>query len=534
MSISLLLDMAAAAFADRVALGSSADAITYERLARLAAGGAADLRARQAGSVAFVGLNSPALPALLFAAAQAGIPVAPLNYRLGAEALRRLLDRLERPLVVADPAFASAVFASAAGGGGRTVVSTPEWLAAAAAGSGASAASAGSGAAGTHSGAGGDDAAAAVLLFTSGTTAEPKCVVLRHRHLTSYLLATVEFGSAGSSECALVSVPPYHVAAIGSALSNIYSGRRIAYLPDFTPQAWLARVREDGVTSAMVVPTMLARIVEYLDGSPAGCPSLASLAYGGARMPASLLAAALRAFPATGFVNAYGLTETSSTITVLTPEDHRQALESADPKIRARLSSVGRPVPGVQAQVRAADGTVVSAGATGELWVRGEQVSGEYRDQGSVLDDAGWFPTRDRARTDSDGYVYLAGRADDTIIRGGENISPAEIEEVLLAHPAVRDAVVVGVPDDEWGERMVAVVVPAAGAGAAAREELRAHVRQRLRGSRTPDEVIFRAELPANPMGKILRRQLAAELTRAPSGSSGRGDDLGTESQDVL
>jgi acyl-CoA synthetase (AMP-forming)/AMP-acid ligase II len=231
----------------------------------------------------------------------------------------------------------------------------------------------------------------------------------------------------------------------------------------------------------------------------------------------------LRAFPATGFVNAYGLTETASTITLLSPEDHRAAVGSAEPHVRARLSSVGRPVPGVQAQVRAADGTVLGPGQTGELWVRGEQVSGEYRDEGTALDEAGWFPTRDRARIDADGYVYLDGRADDTIIRGGENISPAEIEEVLLTHPAVRDAVVVGVPDEEWGERLVAVVVPA-GPDTPEPDVLRAHVRQRLRGSRTPDEVVFRAGLPVTPMGKVLRRQLVRELAPVPAGhGAGRG-----------
>jgi acyl-CoA synthetase (AMP-forming)/AMP-acid ligase II len=500
MTIRMLLDMAAPAFGDRVALGSLASGMTYDELARTATGGAAALRREGAGTVAFVGLNSPALPTLLFTAAEAGIPLAPLNYRLAPASLRKLLDRLDRPLVVADPAYARIV-----AGGGRVVVPTPDWLATAAS------ASAGTGPAGTGTSPA-DDTAPAVLLFTSGTTAEPKCVLLRHSHLLAYVLGTVDFGAAGPSDCALVSVPPYHVAAVGSALSSLYAGRRIAYLPDFSPQAWLATVRDEGVTSAMVVPTMLARIVEHLGGAPADCPRLASLAYGGARMPAPLLAAALRAFPATGFVNAYGLTETSSTITVLTPDDHRAALGSADPGVRARLSSAGRPVPGVEAEVRAADGTVLPPGATGELWVRGAQVSGEYAGQGSVLDDAGWFATRDRARIDAGGYVFLDGRADDTIIRGGENISPAEIEEVLLAHPAVRDAAVVGVPDEEWGERMVAVIVPAAAATA---DALRDHVRQRLRGSRTPDEVVFRDDLPATPMGKVIRRQLINELSRS-------------------
>jgi acyl-CoA synthetase (AMP-forming)/AMP-acid ligase II len=528
MTISMLLDMAASAFGDRIALGSVADGMTFAGLARTVAGGAAVLRGENARSVAFVGLNSPALPVLLFTAAAAGLPVAPLNYRLDAATLRKLLDRLDQPLVVADPAFAEIVTDS-----GSKVMTTPQWLAAA----GAAAAAPGFDPSGTGAAddvaadsTGADDTAAdstgaentgpAVLLFTSGTTAEPKCVVLRHSHLLSYVLATVEFGAAATADCALVSVPPYHVAAVGSALSSIYAGRRVTYLPDFTPQGWLATVREDGVTSAMVVPTMLARIVEYLDGAPADCPSLVSLAYGGARMPASLLAAALRSFPATGFVNAYGLTETSSTITVLTPEDHRSALESADPQIRARLSSAGRPVPGMQAEVRAPDGSVLPPGVAGELWVRGAQVSGEYRDHGSVLDDAGWFPTRDRARIDSGGYVFLEGRADDTIIRGGENISPAEVEEVLLSHPAVRDAVIVGVPDEEWGERMVAVVVPAA-ATPATSEALRAHVRERLRGSRTPDEVIFRAELPTTPLGKVMRRELTAELSAARAAQAG-------------
>jgi acyl-CoA synthetase (AMP-forming)/AMP-acid ligase II len=501
----MLLDMAASAFGDRVALGSLADGTSYQELARASAGGAALLSCMDVQSVAFVGLNSPALPVLLFTAARAGLPLAPLNYRLDATALRRLLDRLDRPLVVADPAFAGIV-----GGGGRLVVTTPDWLAAAAA----------AGADGTHcAGDSGldDDTTPAVLLFTSGTTAEPKCVILRHRHLLSYLLATVEFGAAAGTDCALASVPPYHVAAVGSALSNVYAGRRIAYLPDFSPQAWLATVRDEGVTSAMVVPTMLARIVGHLDGGPAGCPGLTTLAYGGARMPARLLAEALGAFPATGFVNAYGLTETSSTITVLTPEDHRTAIESAEPHVRARLSSVGRPVPGVQAEVRTADGTALAAGGTGELWVRGAQVSGEYQDSRPVLDQAGWFPTRDRARIDSGGYVFLDGRADDTIIRGGENISPAEIEEVLLEHPAVQDAVVLGIPDEEWGERLVAVVVPARSV-APEPEVLRGYVRQRLRGSRTPDEVVFLAELPVTPMGKVLRRQLADDLSRIEAG----------------
>jgi acyl-CoA synthetase (AMP-forming)/AMP-acid ligase II len=298
-------------------------------------------------------------------------------------------------------------------------------------------------------------------------------------------------------------------------LSNTVAGRRVVHLPDFTAETWLDTVRSQRISNAMVVPTMLARIVDHLDGKPADAPTLRAIAYGGARVGAPVLAAALEAFPDAGFVNAYGLTETSSTIAILTPEDHRDALGSDDPAVRARLASAGRFIPGVEAQVRGEDGTVLGAGEVGELWVRGPQVSGEYLGSGTVVDEAGWFPTRDRASMDADGYLFVEGRSDDTIIRGGENIAPAEVEDVLFTHAAVRDVCVLGVPDDEWGEIIVAVVVPHHDVDAAQLdpEELRAHVRQTLRGSRTPDRIVFRDELPATPTGKVLRRVLLDELS---------------------
>jgi acyl-CoA synthetase (AMP-forming)/AMP-acid ligase II len=202
------------------------------------------------------------------------------------------------------------------------------------------------------------------------------------------------------------------------------------------------------------------------------------------------------------------------TIAVLTPEDHREALGSDDPGVRARLTSVGRPVPGIDVEVRGADGRPAADGEAGELWVRGPQVSGVYEGIGSVLDADGWFPTRDRARVDPGGYLFIEGRADDTIIRGGENIAPAEIEDVISTHPGVLDVAVIGLPDDEWGQRTVAVVVVDPGTQVDP-QELREFVRARLRGSRTPDDVVFRDELPYTPTGKLLRRQLVDELKPA-------------------
>ncbi|MFF0814960.1 AMP-binding protein [Rhodococcus sp. NPDC003318] len=491
MGIEMVLDMAASVNPDRLAVGPRGAGTTYGQLSDIAAGGATVLAQHGAAHLVFVGVNGPVLPVLTFAAARAGVPLAPLNYRLATDQLRVLVAQLDRPLIVADPAYRDKLVGAA-----DTVLTSEEFLDLARA------------AEPTDPTAVPDDATA-IVLFTSGTTSAPKGVLLRHQHLLSYLLNTVEFASAAEEHATLVSTPPYHVAGMGAVLSNVYAGRRMVHLPDFTPQGWLDLVRGEGVTSAMVVPTMLARVVEHLDGAPADTPALTSLAYGGARMPQPVLERALAAFPDTGFVNAYGLTETSSTIAVLGPEEHREAL--ADPALRGRLASVGRIVPGMQAQIRDEGGTVLGDGETGLLWVRGAQVSGEYMGKGSALDAEGWFPTRDRARID-DGYLYIGGRADDTIIRGGENIAPAEIEDVLVHHDDVREVAVIGVPDDEWGERICAVIVPTRTDHADERT-VRAWCRDRLRGSRTPDEVVFVDELPKTATGKLVRRDLLAQIT---------------------
>jgi acyl-CoA synthetase (AMP-forming)/AMP-acid ligase II len=237
---------------------------------------------------------------------------------------------------------------------------------------------------------------------------------------------------------------------------------------------------------------MLARIVDALEGhASADLPHLRALAYGGGKMPQSVIERAMRLFPGTDFTNAYGLTETSSTIAVLGPEEHRAAASSADPELRRRLVSVGRPLPSVEVEVRDAAGRPLPPGRRGEVHVRGEQVSGEYLGRDSSLLADGFFPTRDGGWLDADGYLFLEGRIDDVIVRGGENLSPGEIEDVLLEHPAVADCAVVGVPDEQWDL-----------------------VRARLRSSRVPQQVVFRDALPYNETGKLLRRVVRSELAR--------------------
>lgn len=491
MSVALLLEMAASD-GDRVGVVSDDQRLTVGELNALADGGAGVIAGSGADSVVYVGTGGVMLPLLIFASARAARPFTPLSYRLSGEALAELIDRLPNPLVVFDAEYADVV-----AGVGTARIESAEFVAAAGQAEPVAKFP--------------DPDDVAVVLFTSGTTSRPKAVELSHNNLTSYVTGTVEFASAEPGDAALICVPPYHIAGVGAALSNLYAGRKMVYLRKFDAKEWLRLAAAEAVTSATVVPTMLDRIISELQANPTPLPALRTLAYGGSKVGLPLVRTALELLPDVGFVNAYGLTETSSTIAVLTPDDHRAAHAADDEAARKRLGSVGQPVPGIEVQIRAEDGTVLGPEEVGELYVRGDQVSGKYAEIGSVLDEHGWFPTKDVAYLDSEGYLFIGGRSDDTIIRGGENIAAAEVEDVLVEHPHVHDVAVVGVEDAEWGQIMVAVVVPVADINPDP-EELRAHVRQHLRGSRTPDRVVFRQELPTTPTGKVLRRQLADEL----------------------
>jgi len=471
----MVLEMAASA-GDRAVVTADGRSLTAPELLALARAAADRFRDRPA--ILYLAANHLAYPVALFGAALAGVPFVPLNYRLGEQQLNGLRARHPGALVLVPDDLEALLEPGPAEG--QQVLPPPCPPA--------------------------DRDAPAVLIYTSGTTAEPKAAVLRHRHLLAYVLNTLEFASAEPGDAALVAVPPYHIAGLTNLLTNLYTGRRVVYLGAFDAAQWLAVVRRERITHAMLVPTMLARIVAEVPSGDAATPSLRSLAYGGARTPRAVLEQALRVFPETGFVNAYGLTETASSIAVLGPDDHRVAVAASDPAIRERLGSVGRALPGIEFQIRDAEGRALAAGETGLVFVRGEQISGEYGTR-SVLDPDGWFATRDRGRLDADGYLFIDGRADDTIIRGGENIAPEEIEDVLLTHPGIVEAVVVGVPDPEWGQRLVAVVV---GDGDPA--DIQRWVKDRLRSSKTPETIVFRPELPKTETGKILRRVLLSEL----------------------
>ena len=492
MNLMMLLEMAATAMGERVAVGPSGSGITCDDLMGRAAGLAGRLRASRSERLLLCGEPGAILPVSLFGAAWGGAAYVPVNYRLPDDDLRALAERASPALVVADSDGAARL----AGVDGLEIVERDGLLADPSGGS--ETADLGDWPA--------DPDATAVLLYTSGTSGPPKAAVLRHRHLVSYVFSTVEFASAGPDEAHIMAVPPYHVASVAAQLSQVYSGRRIVPLAKFDPEAWIDLVRDQHVTHAMLVPTMLARIVDALDRRGETLETVRFVSYGGGKSHRTVVERALEVFPAAGFSHAYGLTETSSTVCVMGPDDHRRWAASDDPDERARLSSAGRPLPGVEVSVRGRDGTTTGTGTAGEIWVRGEQVAGEYAEGGSQLDEDGWFCTRDSGHLDEAGYLWVHGRNDDIIIRGGENMSPGEIEDALLTHPAVVDAAAFGVPSREWGEEVAVCVVARSPAPTA--DDLRELVRARLRSSRVPARVEFVDDLPYNDTGKLLRREL--------------------------
>ncbi|MGH0031021.1 MAG: class I adenylate-forming enzyme family protein [Myxococcota bacterium] len=497
MNLMMLLEMAASTFPDRVAVQHDDDRLTYGELFQAAGAAARRIQETGAKHAAVLDVSSLALPVGLFGAAWAGVPFVPLNYRLTGDELDRLIEQITPSVLVTDAdrvpvlegrselsVFARDAFLSDTRGG---PAHDAEWAM--------------------------DPEEIAILLFTSGTTGPPKAAVLRHKHVVSYILGSVEFASAAEEDATLVSVPPYHIAGMSALASSVYSGRRIVQLPNFKADRWIELVRGENISYAFVVPTMLSRIIEQLEAEGGGkLPSLKAISYGGGKMPLPVIERAMKLFPEANFTNAYGLTETSATLTVLGPDDHRSAAASDEPAVRRRLTSVGKPLPTVEIEIRDEDGKPLPPGQRGEICVRGEQVSGEYLGKGTRTGTDGFFPTRDGGWLDEEGYLVLEGRIDDIIVRGGENMSPGEIEDVLLEHAAVEDAAVVGVPDEQWGEAVAAVVSLKPGHSATA-DELREFVTKHLRSSRAPSRIEFRDELPYNETGKLLRRVVRQWLT---------------------
>ena len=359
-----------------------------------------------------------------------------------------------------------------------------------------------------------DDDDTAILMFTAGTTGQPKGVMLTHDNLCAYVLNNVTPADPEIEEKNILTVPLYHIAGMQAVLAAVYGGRTLVIQRQFDCGEWMRLVESERVTRAMMVPTMLKQLMEHPEFKERDLSSLQVITYGAAPMPVEVISRAIEEFPNTRFINAFGQTESASTITMLNPEDH---IIEGTPEERAvklkRLGSIGRPLGDTEVKIFGESGSEMPPGEVGEIVARGPRVMKGYwkaDDATSQTIRDGWLYTGDMGYVDEDGYIFLAGRAKDIIIRAGENISPEEVEVALHSHPAIDEAAVIGVPDPQWGEAIKAIVVLKDGAQATA-EEIIEHCRGRMASFKKPESVVFVDELPRNPMGKVLKRVLREE-----------------------
>jgi acyl-CoA synthetase (AMP-forming)/AMP-acid ligase II len=281
----------------------------------------------------------------------------------------------------------------------------------------------------------------------------------------------------------------------------------------FEVKEWMKAVQDEKATRAMLVPTMLKRIVDDPEFNNYNLTSLKIVTYGAAPMPLPVIKKAIELMPWVSYINAFGQTETASTITFLGPEDHvlSGSEEEIDQKLKRLTGSIGKPLADVEVKIVDEADNTLGINEVGEILVKGPRVmSGYWKDEqktAQVITKDGWLRTSDRGYMDEEGYIFLAGRSDDIIIRGGENISPAEVESVLDLHPDIEEAVIIGIPDPEWGQEPRAIVVLKKGAQVT-EQDIIDFCRPKLAGFKRPRSVVFVDALPRSAVGKVLRNEL--------------------------
>ncbi|MFB0900879.1 MAG: AMP-binding protein [Dehalococcoidia bacterium] len=361
-----------------------------------------------------------------------------------------------------------------------------------------------------------DDEDATLIIYTSGTTSLPKGVILSYKALTALVVNTQSPADPVSNqEVILVSVGFYHIAGATTLMSAIFSGRQLVLLDGFSPDEWLDAVENNHVTHAFVVPTMLKRIMEVENFKDRDFSDLKLITYGAAPMPYDVVKDAVELFAPdkadVGLMNAYGQTEATGSMTFLGPDDHRIDGNVEENKTKwVRLRSVGKPMPDIEIGILDHSGKILHAGENGEICIRGERIMKGYKGRDDETVDAikdGWLHTGDVGRLDKENYLFITGRIKDMIIRGGENIAPAEIEQVLEEHSDISEAAVIGVEDNEWGEVVKAIVVNSSGKKPNY-DELTVFVKNKLASYKSPASYEWVDELPKNHMGKVLKNDL--------------------------
>jgi long-chain acyl-CoA synthetase len=340
----------------------------------------------------------------------------------------------------------------------------------------------------------------AVILYTSGTTGTPKGAELTHSNLRrNCMVASKALGDFGPDDTLLGALPLFH--SFGQTCTMncaVLNGARVTMLPRFDPEKALEIINRDRVTVFQGVPTMYNAMLHADNADSVDASCLRVCNSGGAAIPVELIRGFEDKFGC-AILEGYGLSETSPVASFNHPDKERKP------------GSIGTPIEGVEMQVWDDDGNEVPQGEVGEIVIRGHNVMKGYWDRPDATEEAisedGWFRTGDMAKVDEDGYFFIVDRKKDLIIRGGYNVYPREIEEVLYEHPAIQEAAVVGVPDESLGEEVGAAVVLKKGESLDA-DEIKAYVKEQVAAYKYPRKVWFEEELPKGPTGKVLKREI--------------------------
>ena len=440
--------------------------------------------------------NRPEYLEIYFGCSRAGVIAVPINYRLTPREMDQILRHADARLIIFDREFAQTIDIGSEVPKLRWQIGHGEeddYVRAIEAAPGAS----------VESPACEDDTFA--IFFTSGTTGPPKGAMVSHRNLIANGYNQMIADASCSDDINLVSSPLYHMGAVFMATTYMMLGCTQVVMRTFQPLAWLRHVQDHRASVALLIPTMINAILNEPGKKDFDTSSLRRIFYGGGPMPPAVLERALRFFPC-GFTQGYGLTETLEA-TFLLAADH--VLDGSADQTR-RLASAGREAVGADVRIVGPESDVLPAGEIGEILIRSPSVIRGYWRQPEATESAirdGWFHTGDLGYLDDARYLFVVDRLKDMVVSGGVNIYTKEIESVLYEHAAVREAAVYGLPDENWGERVVASVVLCDGVNVS-EADLIAHCRSLLASYKKPRQVFFEEELPKNPSGKILKREL--------------------------
>jgi long-chain acyl-CoA synthetase len=473
-----------------------------ERVSRLS-GGLSGLGIAHGDRVAILALNCHRYLELYYGVAQAGAVVVPINFRLPPSEVKYIIEHSGSRAVVLDQALLPVIEAIRPRPKGvehfiflgdearEGYIGYEEMLARSSPGFDPPAVS---------------DEDLLGLFYTSGTTAEPKGVMLTHKNMLANIAHSDPYSNRQPDDIFLHAAPMFHLADGAAVFSNTAHGATQAFIPRFDPQAVLDIIAREHITSTVLVPTMINFILQRPDLGSYDLSSLRQITYGASPIAPDLLRRAMAAFNCR-FGQGYGLTEASPLLTVLTAEDHI----ITDEKSERRLASCGKPAVGVEVRVVKEDGADVRPGEVGEIIARGPNIMRGYWKRPEETDIAlrdGWLHTGDLATLDEDGYIYLVDRKKDMIVTGGENVYSTEVEAVLYSHPSIKEAAIIPVPDPDWGEAVHACVVVKEGRQLTA-QEIVEFCRERLANYKVPRSVEFiEGELPKGGTGKILKKRL--------------------------